>query len=165
MTTQLRATYWTRYPDEATGPLWAAVHVNVRAGVAVPVGVEVWTEPPGDARTSLGPPADRVLDLLPWAPRSLVSRDLAHISVPELLRRLAASLDADEEPLRQLLSARTPGRGRLYGDDHYERVAAVYQSAVSAGRNDPTRAVAERWVVARGTARRWATRARALGFL
>ena len=56
------------------------------------------------------------------------------------------------------------GRPPLYGPEHFERVAAVYQQAFRQG-PPPTRAVAEEFQVQRSTAGKWVARARKAGLL
>lgn len=54
-----------------------------------------------------------------------------------------------------------PGRPRLYDDDHYRDVAAVYVQAPEA----PTRTVAERFNTSRANAAKWVAEARQRGYL
>ncbi len=59
---------------------------------------------------------------------------------------------------------RQPRQGIPVSEDDLREVATVYRAAVTA-RQPPTRAVMERWNVARATASRWIARARADGYL
>lgn len=152
-----RASFWTRWPDAVSGPLWAGIHVHERAGVAVIVGVEVFTEPPGDARTASGPSAvDHTDDLLPARPAPLRGHQVHSLRLPELWERFMASntLDIEAVPLNL-----------RYGADHWQRVAQVVYSARSRGNRSTAKEVAKVWNVSRSTAKKWIARAKAEGFL
>ena len=148
-----RASLWLRWPDEDSGPLWVGVHLNERAGSTVIVGLEVWTEEPGHARTSRGPAADGSADMLPWPPTALVTADLRSVGLGALRRRVEALLPSGGH------------RPAIYSDDHYARVAGVYQRAVTGGSRSPTADVARAWSVSRSAAAKWVARSRALGHL
>jgi hypothetical protein len=131
--------------------------VHERAGVAVIVGVELFTEPPGDARTAAGPVAgDHTLDLLPAAPAALRGHQVHSLRLPELWDRFLVSkiLDVADVPL-----------GLRYGADHWRRVAQVVYSARSRGNRGTAKAVAATWNVSRSTAKKWIARAKAEGAL
>ncbi len=54
--------------------------------------------------------------------------------------------------------------GKPWGDDHYRRVADVYETAVKVGRS-PLEAVKTRWTVSRSMASKYIREARERGFL
>ncbi len=74
--------------------------------------------------------------------------------------------DKRREDLKALQGERSGSRGRprLYGPDHYAKVAEFYRTAWRAGRA-PTTAVAKRWRVEPSTAAKWVKRAREEGLL
>lgn len=152
-----RASYWTRWPDAVAGPLWAGIHIHERAGVAVIVGVEVFTEPPGDARSGPGPAAaDHTSDLLPAAPAALRGHMVHGLRLPELWGRFLASGQWELDPVPL---------GLRYGIDHWRRVAQVVLSARSRGNRSTAKEVAGVWSVSRSTAKKWIARAKAEGVL
>jgi leucine-zipper of insertion element IS481 len=139
------------------GPLWAGIHVHERAGVAVIVGVELFTEPPGDARTASGPSAvDHTDDLLPARPAALRGHHVQGLRLPELWRRFMASniLDVDPVPLNL-----------RYNADHWRRVAQCVLTARARGNRSTAKEVAKVWNVSRSTAKKWIARAKAEGYL
>lgn len=155
----LRASYWTRWPDEVGGPLWAGIHLHRRAGVTVVVGVELFTEPPASARTSLGP-AEAATDLHPVAPVSLRAADVDALGLRALLDRFRASSEG------AAALAGLPGtRSKRYGVDHWQRVAAHHRTLVAQGERRTAYKIAEHWTISHVTAKRWIARARAEGFL
>ena len=149
--------------------MWVGVHLNERAGEMAVVGVEVWTEPPGAARSTLGPAADRADDLLPFPPTALRSGDVRGLGLDALLAALRDALrHSDDDVVRQaaeVLQGPQAGRPRLYPADHFPRVAGVYQAAVARGSRSPTMDVARAWSVSRSAAAKWVARARAAGHL
>lgn len=153
-----RTSFWTRWPDPEHGPLWAGIHVHERAGVPAIVGVEVFTEPPGDARTGAGPVAtDYTSDLLPAAPAALRGHQVHSLRLPELWTRFLAHGEwelLDPAPLNL-----------RYGADHWRRVAQCVLTARSRGNRATAKAVASTWNVSRSTAKKWIARARAEGAL
>jgi hypothetical protein len=157
-----RLTYWTRYPDLETGPLWVGLHLHRRAGATVLVGLETWTEAPGRARRSLGPEAPDNDELQLWPPRPLHLADLRRLRFRELLDQLFAAL-RDRDLAVNWRPAR-PGRPKVYDDAHYERVAGIYLRA-RASKSPPVQAVQATWNVSRGTAAGWVAKARAAGWL
>lgn len=159
-----RATYWTRWPDEDDGPLWVGSHYNERAGGMEMVGIEVWTEPPGEARQSLGPVAEVNADMLPVAPIPLKARDLTGIRLPTLIWWFVTALP-ENDALRSSVSPRKRGAGTQYRADHYARVAATWHYARGQGRRDTDKAVADQFNVSRSTASVWTRRAREMGLL
>lgn len=160
----MRATYWTRWPDDTNGVLWVGLHWNERHGETCLVGLEVWTEPPGTARQSLGPEADAIDDVSPYPPTALRIEDVRGLRLADLVARFRGSLGPEHASVGASV-ARRGGRPRLYGPDHHALVAAIYRAAVAAGRADPTKATAEWFGVARSTANKWVARARAEGAL
>jgi len=165
-----RASLWLRWPDEDEGPLWLGVHLNERAGENVLVGIELWTEPPGAARQTLGPAADGADDLLPWAPVALRARDLAHLSLGAVRDQVQRALGASGDiPLAAQAAAALrplkPGRSPLYPPQHFANVAGVYLRAVGEGSRRPTAHVGVTWQVSRSTAAKWVMEARRLGYL
>lgn len=152
-----RTSFWTRWPDPEEGPLWAGIHVHERAGVPRIVGVEVFTEPPGDARTAPGPVAlDYTSDLLPAAPPALRGHQVHSLRLPELWARFLAHGEWELDPAP--LNVR-------YGADHWRRVAQVVVIARSRGNRATAKAVASTWNVSRSTAKKWIARAKAEGAL
>lgn len=165
-----RASLWLRWPDVDNGPLWLGVHLNERAGVADVVGIELWTEPPGDARQSLGPAADMADDLLPWEPIPLRGHQIRQVSLTAIRDQVARVLASSGESARfpgPLYALRPPKRGRapIYPPAHFARVAGVYGRAVADRSRSPTVAVAQAWTVSRSTAAKWVMRARADGLI
>lgn len=157
-----RASFWTRWPDEVEGPLWAGIHVDERAGVAAVVGVELFSEAPATARTSLGPPDNGASDLFPAAPAALRKADVRSLALTTLLERFRASGAAARGVVGE------PGeRTSRYTADHWRRVATCYR--VHCSRSGTSRgvvdAVAGRWSVSRATAKKWIARARSEGLL
>lgn len=73
--------------------------------------------------------------------------------VPEGKRR-RVELEAVAVP-----STGTPGRPRLYDEDHFRAIAALWREAHSR-RENPTKAVADAFHVSRSTAAKWVSRAR-----
>ena len=163
MANDRRVSFWTRWPDEESGPLWVGLHLNQRAGQTVLVGLEMWTEAPGNARQSLGPAAPESDELLPWPPLGIHRDDLRRVRFRDLLERLWASIREDE--LARGWEPHAVGRPKIYDDAHYERVSGVYIRAVKAGRRDPVRAVAETWNINSNTAKGWVAKARRAGWL
>lgn len=157
--TARRVSWWTRWPDVVTGPLWVGLHTDERGGRCVVTGVEIWTQPPGGARTDLGPPEALVDQLARSAPPALQRQ---HLELP--LGRLVAAMAGDvagmDSDLAELLRASHvgPGRPSLYDRGHYELVAGTYL-------RDGTSAVEVQWSVSNGTARGWVAQARRLGLL
>jgi hypothetical protein len=159
-----RASYWTRWPDEAHGPLWAAIHLHERAGATAVVGVELYSEPPGDARMAQGPRSgDLAADMAPTAPAPLRAKDLEDFGLLELLNRFRAS-GTDAAAM-----AGEPGAPVLrYSPDHWARVATFYRTWMAqhdGNRYGVARAIAGNWTVSRQTADRWIARARTEGYL
>lgn len=152
-----RGSMWVRWPDREAGPLWLGLHLNERGGLVALVGLEIWTEAPGEARRSLGPAADPAEDLLPWPPVPVKSSDLTRLSMMEVRRLLAGAVVSVEAP--------KPGRGPMYGPDHYPRVAGVYLNHVEAGSRSPTLDVARAWTVSRSVAARWVMQCRRRGLI
>ena len=164
-----RASWWTRWPDEDSGPLWVGLHCNERAGRTRFVGIELWTEAPGAARRSLGPEADPSEDLLPWPPTGIRTVDLRALHLGPLLDRFREALRGADDPVMaqaaESLAVTSGGRPRAYEPAHYGQVAGVYLKAVREGRGDPTKAVAERWSVSTSAASKWVAHARTDGLL
>lgn len=168
-----RASYWTRWPNETEGPLWAGIHLDERAGVTAIVGVELFTEPPADARMSRGPEADDLAnDMFPGAPVALRGADIKGLGLQVLLDRFRGS---SEEAAGM---AGTPGaKGQRYSDDHWRRVAqyaAASRARIDAGTwpdekgSTPervNRAVAQMWSVSVPTAKKWLARCKTLGLI
>lgn len=157
-----RASFWTRWPDEHTGPLWAGVHLHRRGGVTAVVGVELFTEPPANARLPGNAPVstDLGLDLLPLAPDALQGVDIRSLRVEELIRRFGASgEDAGA------MVANLGVRGARYSADHWARVAQVVRTHRETKGRGVTAAVAVHWAVSPHTAKKWIARARTEGFL
>ncbi len=158
--TSERASYWTRWPDPNAGPLWAGIHVHKRAGVTAIVGVELFTEPPGDARSAAGPEAvDSNAELLPIAPAPLRGWMLRSLRLDDLLERFRGS-----GPQGAALAAQAPRRTR-YTVDHWHRVAQVVQVTQARGERGTAKEVARIFDVSRSTAKKWIARARAEGML
>lgn len=152
-----RESFWTRWPHEYEGPLWAGIHVHERAGVAVIVGVELFTEPPGDARSAPGPiSGDHTSDLLPAAPAALRGHMVNSLRLPELYTRFVESGGTDMVPMP---------RNARYGVDHWRRVAQVVVGARSRGNRATAKEVARVWDVSRSTAKKWIGRTREMGLL
>lgn len=165
-----RASIWLRWPDDDDGPLWLGVHLNERAGENVLVGVELWTEPPGAARQSLGPAGDATADLLPWAPVGLRARDLTALSLGALRSKILGALAQSDDTaladqVANALRPMKPGRSPLYPPQHFANVAGVYLRAVGEGSRRPTAHVGVTWQVSRSTAAKWVMEARRLGYL
>lgn len=165
-----RGSLWLRWPDPDTGPLWAGLHLNERAGETVLVGVECWTEAPGAARTLVGPASDPTDDLLPWPAIPLRASDLAVMQLETLMGALRSSLAAsnDSAVVREASEALRPhraGRPPLYGKDHFALVAGFYLKALDEGSRSPTLDVSQAWGVSQSTASRWVRRARVLRLL
>lgn len=154
-----RVSWWTRYPDVDTGPLWVGLHTDERGGRCAVVGVEVWTQPPGAARTDVGPPEDLVEQLGRTAPPTLQRQHL-ELPLARLVGAMADDIAGMDLELAGLLRASHvgPGRPSLYDQAHYERVAGVYLREGSA-------AVATEWAVSPATARGWVRQCRQLGLL
>jgi hypothetical protein len=157
-----RASYWTRWPDENTGPLWAGIHFHERAGATAIIGVELYSEPPGDARMHRGPFAeDLAADMAPTAPTALRAADLEGLSITELLDRFRAT-----GPEAQGLAGAPGTRVKRYGPDHWERVATFYRTFMNlGGRGGVANAIAANWTVSAPTAKKWIARAREVGAL
>lgn len=155
-----RASYWTRWPDEVEGPLWAGVHLNERAGVVAVVGVELFTEEPASARSSLGPAGEGVGEFFPVAPVALRTADIAGLGVVALLDRFRGS-GVEAEAM-----AGSPGaRSKRYTADHWRRVAQAVEAMRARGDREVAKGVAAAWTVSRPTAKKWIARAKAEGFL
>ena len=122
-------------------------------------GVEIWTQPPGGARTDLGPP-EALLDQLARTAPPGVQRQHLKLPLGQLVGAMAADLDGLDPGLAELLRAShvAPGRPALYDRAHYEQVAGIYL-------RDGTSAVMGHWSVSNGTARGWVAAARRLGLL
>lgn len=148
--------FWSRWPDETDGPLWAGLHVAERDGRATVVGVEIFSEPPGAARASLGP-TDGLR-----APRGLRAADLAALRVDELRRRLR---DAGDPEATEIAGDPAQGRPTLYLRSHFEQVAGIYLRERATGGSRPILEICDRWHVSRSTAKRWVARCRVLGLL
>lgn len=71
-------------------------------------------------------------------------------------RRKGAEAEAERRrgQARQFDAQRPQGRPRMYGDDHYRRVAEVYMAAWLRGDN-PTQAVERQFYTSHSTAARW----------
>lgn len=151
--------WWTRWPDEHAGPLWVGLHTDERGGSCVVTGVEIWTQPPGGARTDLGPPEALVEQLARTAPPG-VQRQHLRLPLGQLVAAMATELDGLDAGLAELLRAShvAPGRPALYDRAHYEAVAGVYL-------RDGTAAVMVQWSVSNGTARGWVAACRRQGLL
>lgn len=164
--TDKRASWWTRWPDEDAGPLWVGLHMRERWSSARVVGVEVWTEEPGTARSSLGPgPESPVVEMV-MDPVGVRGSDL-RLHLPELVEAMKAalaSMSAEGALMAANLPSRTGGRPVQYGPDHYERVAGVMARAGGAGGNR-MQAVVDTWSVSRSTAYDWVMTARTMGLL
>ncbi len=165
-----RCSWWTRWPDLDSGPLWVGMHLNERAGETVLVGLEVWTEEPGHARAALGPAGDAVNDLLPFPATALRARDLTDLGLERLQRAFLVALSQANasEVVSHAAAALRPqraGRPTLYPPEHFARVAGVYQRAVAQGSRRPTADVARAWSVSRSAAAKWISRARTAGHL
>lgn len=157
-----RASFWTRWPDEVEGPLWAGIHLHERMGVTVVVGVEVFTEEPANARCSQGPETESTAqaEMYPAAPFALGARDLAKVGIQELLDRFRRS------SAEAALMAGEPGStGPRYSDDHWQRVAGYVRTCQAQGETRIAVKVAEMWSVSRPTAKKWIARAREKGYL
>lgn len=156
----MRASFWTRWPDEVDGPLWAGIHIQERAGVGAVVGVELFTEPPAGARSSLGPAGEGASDLLPVAPVALRAADVAGLGLVGLLDRFRGSGETAEAMVGG------PGqRGKRYTADHWRRVGQLCQTMRARGDREIAKGVAAAWTVSRPTAKKWIARAKAEGFL
>jgi|SRR5215204_1566853 len=70
----------------------------------------------------------------------------------------------EQLPLARRVTQETPRPGRLTFSD-YKTVADVYNAAAASGRRDPANAVAERYGIKPGTARKRVKRARDLALL
>jgi hypothetical protein len=68
------------------------------------------------------------------------------------------------EPVLPAECVRRPGRPELYGREHYEQVAKVYNWAAGRGL-PPTTAVADEFGVPKSTAGKWVARTRKRGLL
>lgn len=156
----MRDSFWTRWPDPDDGPLWVGVHVAGRAGVSAIVGLEIFTEPPFQARTDPGPAADVLGEAAPWPPTALRASDVGSVTIGDLVDRYLAQ----ERSGVDLAGTGRRGRPRTYGPHHWQRVAGCYRQAVEEGRA-PVVAIAERWKISRSGADKWVARARREGAL
>ena len=164
--TDRRASLWTRWPDERTGPLWAGIHFAEAGGRVIVVGLEVFTEPPAVARRSLGPSTPDGLATGAWRRRPLRMEDVRSMSLADLVERFRLSIRGTTDgDLADTVTGGTAGGPPTYTDEHWERVAAEYRRAIHAGRADPTQAVADAWSTSHSTAKRWVRKARAMGHL
>lgn len=156
-----RASYWTRWPDEVEGPLWAGLHLDERAGVRAIVGVELFSEPPADARGTLGPSAgESTADLLPHPPRALRAIDIEALGLMDLLERFRATGGE-----AAAMAGPRGSRGRRYTDAHWAAVARCVRETRGAGNHRTAQAVAGRWNVSLPTAKKWIGRCRRKGLL
>lgn len=157
--TARRVSWWTRWPDELEGPLWVGLHTDERGGRCVVTGVEIWTQPPGGARTDLGPSEALVDQFARTAPPG-VQRQHLRVPLGQLVEAMAQDLTGLDASLAELLRAghAAPGRPALYDRAHYEAVAGVYL-------REGTTAVMVQWSVSNGTARGWVAAARRQGLL
>jgi hypothetical protein len=157
-----RASFWTRWPHEDLGPLWAGIHLHERAGVTVIVGVEIFTEEPANARCSQGPASEDSIasEMYPAAPLALGAKDIAGVGIQELLDRFRRSSDEARA------MAGEPGTtGPRYSDDHWARLGAFVRTLQATGETRIAVKVAEMWCVSRPTAKKWIARARERGYL
>jgi len=83
-----------------------------------------------------------------------------HMRLAKMAVRMAEAKGAEAEAemwrgqARQFDAQRPQGRPRMYGDDHYRRVAEVYMAAWLRGDN-PTQAVERQFYTSHSTAARW----------
>lgn len=151
------------WPDEATGPWWVRVHVDLSTGIPRCVGLDIrsFTGEPGDVTQPVRP--------TPAGLREVTTSLLRGVSVPHLLAvavqnlpKLYEQADAEEPELmeRQAVYAQA---ARRYDLDHFKEVAKTYTDAVIGGH--PTRDVAERFGLSRSAAAKHVARCRELGLL
>lgn len=72
---------------------------------------------------------------------------------------------AQRRALREVAGQLAASPRRILDDDHFARVAEVYQQAWASGDSAPTKAVAEQLKASRPAAAKWVARARAMGLL
>lgn len=111
----------------------------------------------------------------PNVARQLRARDLKRLRLADVLRREAENDNpprADVQDAPEVLVPRRLAKPGRRGPQHYAQVARVYAEALTAGRLDPTRAVAQKFFDVgypsagqRSTAAKWVAKARRLGFL
>jgi hypothetical protein len=66
---------------------------------------------------------------------------------------------------RTVTEKKGPGRKPVYGSDHFEEVARIYNEHWQKGGRAPTKAVADRFRVSKSAAAKWVARAREMGLL
>lgn len=143
---------------DKSGDSWSVVlHLTLLRGRMECVGFEILSYQAGETD-----------ELRPVTASSLRQFPLGEIVSTELGKMFEMSsvvVDFDEERLEaaKTTTARRGGR-KGHGPEHYAEVAQVYSNVWAQG-GHPTKAVAERWDVARGTAAKWVFRARELGLL
>lgn len=126
------------------------------------MGVEIFSEPPADARESLGPTSGtRTDDLLPRPPARVRAVDVEGIRISELLDRFRSS---SPDALAMIGPSVGP-KTKSYTREHWVEVARVVTMTRADGDHRTAQAVQRRWTVSHPTAISWIARARAEGLL
>ena len=168
------------WPDPRTGPWMLTVHTAAVNGRMECVGLSVMSYadsgdvpmggvPGSDAIVNGEDTVNRVEPVRTSTLRSIPLGDLMSKITQEAIDKGPARIarvpwsDREEERLESA-KASTAGRGgrKGHGPEHYAEVARVYSAAWAQG-GYPTKAVAEKWTVAKPTAAKWVSRARTLG--
>jgi hypothetical protein len=153
------------WPDPDHGPWLLRVSFATVEGRVVPVGFEMWAEPPpapasGWARWLRDMPPGTV-----GTPVAPLTGEAVRVPLGRLTDEVVASARKARGAWPGLKVAaaggRRVGRPPLYGQAHFERVAAVYRATP----RSPTVAVADAFGVPRTTSRKWVARARRMGLL
>lgn len=165
---------WT---DNVSGSEWhVTVHWAVLDGRAIPVGIDVHSfERDRPMSTGLAEVNREVIKRLPVAAVIERSRDRVKW-LTKLAESAPTSIAAEAREQERLMGSRpkNPGRQFEHTDDHYRRVAALYEEALAVGgkpRRSPALYVLERlraegvYVTGGDQMRKWVAEARKRGHL
>lgn len=159
-----------RWPDPAEGPYLLRVTVATVDGRAEPVGIELWgCQPPTDRQWTEWQSTTTAATPLTPAVMRLPLHRIVRTFLDELKTRWVplVALNATTPQGRAFAESAASmvghrrGRPPLYDTAHWQAVADTYRSASRA----PSKAVADRFMVSGGVARKWVARARGLGLL
>lgn len=170
-----------KWPDKEVGP-WAlrltTAIVDDRPAV---VGVELYAVDPELIRQNAQGWPTLAAHLVPRVTERITTAGMRVPLAERLAAYLARTKKSDEiianaapdqiparwrefarERLASIKHAESARRGRppLYGREHFERVAAVYNEALRSGAMPPLGAVARAWTVSESTAAKWVSRCR-----
>ncbi len=173
-----------RWPDPNEGPWTLRLTFGIVRDRPAIVAVEVYAADPEAIRAAM-PKRWPGLALPPLGEAPITSTGIRiplaeklaeYVTTREVRDRLISKAPTLPKPIREQAAKRLrtlerskpeprgPGRPPQYGDEHFEKVAAIYTAALRLG-DPPTLAVAEDFVVSKSTAAKWIARAREKGLL